>query len=139
MITCWLALQIVKNCIKIISFLLLLYAQIMSLDFLYKVSIALPLTLQIILKLKILILIYLIGSYQIKLKTPYLVKPSTSYFVKALNSTLGVVILPSFYSFNTSAIFIYSLFVIKAIKVIQVSISLIIVRKAWLKLSLLIK
>ena len=90
----------------------------MSLDFLYRVSIALPLTLWIILKLKILILVYLIGSYWIKLKTSYLVKPLTFYFVKASNSTLGVVILSSFHSFNANTILACSLLVIKAIKVI---------------------
>ena len=90
----------------------------MSLDFLYRVSVALPLISWTILKLKILILVCLTGSYWIKLKTFYLVKPLTSCFVEALNGTLGVVILPSFYSFNVSTIFIYSLLVIKAIKVI---------------------
>jgi hypothetical protein len=59
----------------------------------------------------------------------YLVKLSTFYFIEALNGALGVVILPSFYSLNVSAILAYSLLVIKAIKVIWVSISLII-RKA---------
>jgi hypothetical protein len=65
-----------------------------------------------------------------KLKTPRLIKLLTSYFIKASNSTLGAVILPSFYSFNISAILAYSLLVKKAIKVIWVLISLIIVRKA---------
>ena len=53
-----------------------------------------------------------------KLKTSYLVKLLTFCFVEALNSALGVVILPSFYSFNVSTISAYSLLVIKAIKVI---------------------
>ena len=53
-----------------------------------------------------------------KLKTFYLVKLLTSCFIKALNSTLGVVILPSFYSFDVSTILAYSLLIIKAIKVI---------------------
>ena len=48
-------------------------------------------------------------------------------------------ILPSFRSFNASAISAYSLLIIKAIRVIWVSVSLIVVRKAWLKLSLLAK
>ena len=87
----------------------------MSLDFLYGVSVALPLTLWTILKLKILILVYLIGSYWIKLKTLCLVKPSTSYFIEASNGTPGVVILPSFCSFNVSAILAYSLLIIKVI------------------------
>ena len=135
-ITYQLAFWIVKDYIKIISFLLLLYTQIISLDFLYRVSITLPLILQIILKLKILTLVYLIGSYQIKLKTFYLVKPLTFYFIKASNSALGVVILPSFHSFNISTILAYSLLIIKAILVL---IPLIILKKAQLKLSLLIK
>ena len=71
-----------------------------------------------ILKLKILILAYLTGFYWIKLKTPYLVKLSTFYFIKALNSALGVVILPSFYNFNISTILAYSLLIIEAINVI---------------------
>ena len=96
----------------------------------YRVSITLPLTLWTILELKILTLVYLIGSYWIKLKTFYLVKPSTSCFIKALNSTLEVVILSSFYSFNVNTIFAYSLLIIKAIKVVWVLISLIIVKKA---------
>ena len=53
-----------------------------------------------------------------KSKTPYLVKLLTFYFIKASNSTLGVVILPSFHSFNTSTILAYSLLIIKAINVI---------------------
>ena len=71
-----------------------------------------------IFKLKILTLIYLIGFYWIKLKTPCLVNPLTFYFIKALNSTLEIVILPSFYSFKASAILAYSLFIIKIIKFI---------------------
>ena len=71
-----------------------------------------------------------------KLKTFYLVKLLISCFVKALNSILGVVILPFFRSFNISAILACSLLVIK---VIWVSISLVVVRKAWLKLSLLVR
>ena len=63
-------------------------------------------------------------------KTLYLVKPLTSCFVKALNSALGVIILPSFYGFNISTILAYSLLIIKAIKVILVLIPLIILRKA---------
>ena len=50
-----------------------------------------------------------------KVKTPRLVKLLTSYFIKALNSTLGVVILPSFRSFNASTILAYSLLIIKII------------------------
>ena len=83
-----------------------------------------------ILKLKILTLVYLIGLYWIKSKTFYLVNLLTFYFIKASNSALGVVILPSFCSFNINIILAYSLLIIKAIKVIWVSISLIIVRKA---------
>ena len=83
-----------------------------------------------ILELKILILVYLTEFYWIKLKTPCLVKPLTSCFVEALNGTLGVVILPSFYSFNVNIILAYSLLIIKAIKVILVLIPLIILRKA---------
>ena len=108
-------------------------------DFLYGVFIALPLTLWMIFELKILILVYLTGFYWIKLKTLYLVKLLTSCFVEALNGALEVVILPSFCSFNVSIILAYSLLVIKAIEVILVLIPLIILRKAWLKLSLLIK
>jgi hypothetical protein len=53
-----------------------------------------------------------------KVKDFYLVKPSTFCFIEALNGALGVIILPSFHSFNISAISAYSLLVIKAIKVI---------------------
>ena len=50
------------------------------------------------------------------LKTFYLVNLLTSYFIKALNSILKVVILPSFYSFKDSIILACFLFIIKVIK-----------------------
>ena len=71
-----------------------------------------------IFKLKILTLVYLIKSYWIKLKTLYLVNFLTSCFIKALNSILKVIILPSFYSFKVSVILACSLLVIKVIKFI---------------------
>ena len=71
-----------------------------------------------IFKLKILILVYLIGSHWIKLKTFYLVNLLTFCFVKALNSILKVIILPSFCSLKANAILACFLLIIKVINFI---------------------
>ena len=116
--TYWLALQMVNNWVKISFLPLLLQAQITSLNFLKGVFIALPLTLLISLKLKIYIPKYLLGLYYINLKTPFVIKLLISCCQDFLNGPPGVVIVPSFYSFRDSFMLVYSLQVIKAIKIL---------------------
>ena len=55
---------------------------------------------------------------RVLLKTLYLVNLLTSYFIKALNSILRVIILPFFYSFKANIILAYSLLIINIIKFI---------------------
>ena len=95
----------------------------MSLNFLKEVFIAYPLILLISLKLKIYIPKYLLGLYCINLKTPFVIKPLISCCWDFLNRPLRVVIILSFYSFKDSFILVYSLWVIKVIKILFSSIA----------------
>ena len=94
-----------------------------SLDFLKGVFIAFSLTLLISLKLKIYIPKYLLGLYCINLKTSFIIRPLISCCWDFLNRPPGVVIIPSFYSFRDSFILVYSLRVIKVIKILFSSIA----------------
>jgi hypothetical protein len=94
-----------------------------SFNFLKGVFITFPLTLLISLKLKICIPKYLLGLYCINLKTSLIIKPSISCCWDFLNGPSGVVITPSFYSFKDSFILVYSLRVIKVIKILSSSMA----------------
>ena len=94
-----------------------------SLNFLKGVFVAFPLTLLISFKLKICIPEYLLGSYCTNLKTPLVIRLSISCYWDFSNRPPGVVIMPSFYSFRDSFILVYSLWVIKVIKISSSSIA----------------
>jgi hypothetical protein len=57
------------------------------------------------------------------LKTPLAIRPSISCCWDFLNRPSGVVIILSFYSFRDSSISVYSLWVIKVIKISSSSIA----------------
>jgi hypothetical protein len=89
----------------------------MSLDFLYGVPVAFPLTLLISLELKIRVPEYLSGSYYMNLNTPFAIKPLISCCWDFSNGFLGVVIIPSCCSFIDNSILACSLLVMKAMEV----------------------
>ena len=88
-----------------------------SFNFLKGVFITFSLTLLISLKLKICIPKYLLGLYYINLKTSFVIRLLISCYWNFLNRPPRVVITPSFYSFKDSFILVYSLWVIKVIKI----------------------
>jgi hypothetical protein len=94
-----------------------------SLNFLKGLFIAFPLTSLTSLELKIYIPRYLLGSYYMNLKTPLIIRLSISCYWDFLSGPLGVVITPSFCSFRDSFILIYSLRVIKVIKILSSSMA----------------
>jgi hypothetical protein len=94
-----------------------------SLNFLKRVFIAFFLTLLTSLKLKICIPKYLLGLYYMNSKTPLAIRPSISCYWDFSNRPPGVVIILSFYSFRDSSISVYSLQVIKVIKILSSSIA----------------
>ena len=117
-ITCWLALWMVGNWVKISFLPLLLQAWMMSLDFSKGVFVAFSLTLLTSLELKICIPEYLLGLYCTNSKTPLAIRPLISYYQDFLNRPPGVVMILSFYSFKDSFISVYSLQVIKVIGIL---------------------
>jgi hypothetical protein len=94
-----------------------------SLNFLKEVFIVFPLTLLTSLKLKILIPKYFLGLYYTNSKTPFTIRPLISYCWDFSNRSLKIVITPSFCSFRDSSILVYSLQVIKVIKISSSSIA----------------
>ena len=86
-----------------------------SLNFLNRVLIALPLILLTILNLKIQTLLNLIGLYFLNLKTPLIIRLLISYLLDTQKGALGVIIRPSFQSCFTSLKLAFSLAVIKVI------------------------
>ena len=67
-----------------------------SLNFLNRVSIALPLILLTILDLKIQTLLNLVGLYFLNLKTPLIIRPLISYLLNAWKGAPRAIIQPSF-------------------------------------------
>ena len=103
------------NCVRIFFLLLLLQPQIISLNFLNKALVALPLILLTIFDLKIRTLLNLVGLYFLNLKTPLIIRLLISYLSDAWKGAFGVIIRPSFQSCFTSLKLAFSLAVIKAI------------------------
>jgi hypothetical protein len=94
----------------------------MSLNFLYRVPIAFPLTSLTSLELKICVPKYLSRSYYINSNTPFVIKPLISYCWDFSKGFPGVVITPSCHSFIDNSISACSLLVIKAIEVLVPSL-----------------
>ena len=67
-----------------------------SLNFLNKVLVALPLILLTIFNLKIQTLLNLIGLYFLNLKTSFIIRLSISYLLDAWKGAFRVIIQPSF-------------------------------------------
>ena len=67
-----------------------------SLNFLNRALIALPLILLTILDLKMRTLLNLVGLYFLNLKTPFIIRLSISYLLDAWKGALKVIIQPSF-------------------------------------------
>ena len=67
-----------------------------SLNFLNKASVALPLILLTILDLKMQTLLNLVGLYFLNLKTSFIIKPSISCLLDTWKGASGVIIQPSF-------------------------------------------
>ena len=88
-----------------------------SLNFLKGVFIAFFLTLLTSLKLKICIPEYLLGLYCMNLKTSFVIRLLIFCYWDFLNRPFRVVITPSFYNFKDSFMLVYSLRVIKVIKI----------------------
>ena len=131
-ISCQLTLQIVGDYVRITSFLLLLYTQITSCNFLYRVLVAFPLILFISLKLKILLLQILL-LYKTNLNTSFTIKVLISYFCKAQKSCLKVVIILRFLKLRDKFKLSCSFFIINTSKIL---ISCYTAAINWLSVSL---
>ena len=103
------------DCVKITSLLLLLQPQIISLNFLNRALVALPLILLTILNLKIWTLLNLVGLYFLNLKTPLIIRLLIFYLLDTQKGALRVVIRPFFQSCFASLKSAFSLAIIKAI------------------------
>jgi len=67
-----------------------------SLNFLNRALVALPLILLTIFNLKIQTLLNLVGSYFLNLKTPLIMRPLISYLLDAWKGAPEVIMRPSF-------------------------------------------
>lgn len=100
----WLERCIVGDWVKIIFLPSSLYPWMMSLDFLYGVSVPLPLTSLTILELNIRIPPCFASLYFSNEHTPLPMRPSIFWVPKASNGSPGVVILRSLRSCNASSV-----------------------------------